>query len=85
MRGAQEGCGGSARGVRRVRKRGAEGPQEKKERTFQDAFSLRFSRSGTKALERQRLSADVKRGSFNVLSFFSCCFSGIAYIECCLL
>ncbi len=53
------------------------GPQEKNERRFPDTFSLHFSRSGTKALEKQRLSADVKRGSSNLLSFFSCCFFGM--------
>ena len=51
-----------------------EGPQEKNERRFPDTFSLHFSRNGTKVLEKQHLSADVKRGSSNLLSFFSCCF-----------
>ncbi len=49
-----------------------EGPQEKNERRFPDTFSLRFSRIGTKVLEKQHLSADVKRESSNLLSFFSC-------------
>ena len=66
----------------------AEVPRQGKEGTWEDAFSLRFSRSGTtepswlvdfvwfggawtvpKALEGQRLSAGVKRGSSHVPSF----------------